>query len=157
MSPFESTTRKLLTLTGGAGGHSDNIFLVTTPCEILGIWGVVTSALQKNLLNAGLDIIGGGGPTALSLPNVSISQFKVGSLIVKQYEASDSLTAQNANNAYLFELGAGSDPTFPFLVVPENGASTYIRFVHDSSGVTGGTILWSVRYRALGRGGISAA
>jgi hypothetical protein len=147
--------RKLLTLSGNAGAHEDNIFLITTPVEIVRLWGVVETALAAGLTASFWDLWDGTISIPLTLNTGVVSSLPAKSLIVKQDAAATVMTVQSAATGALVELVAGLPPMQPVIPVPKSTAATYVRFRYTSAGVASGAIRFGVEYRSLGSGGIS--
>jgi hypothetical protein len=155
--PFRASTIKRLTLSGAVGAHADNLFLVSTPVEISGLFGVVETVLADNLTGAFFDLWDGAISVPLSLNNTVISLLPEKSLLVKQDVAATNLVAQSSATGALVELVAGLPPRQSCIVVPKSATATYVRFRHDSAGATSGVIRFAIEYRSLGSGGVSPA
>ena len=157
MNPFTATARKLLTLSGGAGAHAHNVFLVTCPVRLDELYGVVTDALAAGLTAAYFDLWDGTLSTPLTLNTAVLSSLPVGSWLGKQYEASDALTVQTAATGALVELSGGLAPMHPAVLVPKTSVATYIRLRYASAGAASGVIDIRASYGSHGGGGVSAA
>lgn len=133
-----------LTLSGGAGAHTDNIFLVPGPIEVISLSGVVGTVLAGGLTAAYFDVYDGNAPTALSINNGVISSLPVGSWIGKTGVAAGTMTISSSAGAVVTEPAA-DDVMQPFQVTPVPG-TTYIRFCHTSAGAASGAIRFRLRY-----------
>jgi len=149
------SSRKLLALSGNAGAHIDNLFLVTTPVEISRLWGVVETALAAGLTAAYLDLWDGALSVPLTLNTADISSLPAKSLVAKQDVAATALTVQSSATGAIIEPVAGVEPMAPLIIIPKSAVATYIRLRYTSAGVSSGAIRFGVEYRSLGSGGIS--
>uniref|UniRef100_A0A6M3J9U5 Uncharacterized protein n=1 Tax=viral metagenome TaxID=1070528 RepID=A0A6M3J9U5_9ZZZZ len=150
-------SRKTLTLSGGAGAHADNLFLVTAPVLVSEIYGVVTTALAAGLTGAYLDLWDGVASVPLTLNAAVLTSLPAGSWMGKQDVAATAMTVQSAAAGALVEQAAGLPPMHPFEAVPKAAVATYIRLRHTSAGTSSGVIEFRVAYHSHGSGGISAA
>jgi len=153
---------KDLTLSGGAGVHEDNLFLVQGPVHIHCLWGAIEEQLANLLSNARFDLYDGSA-TDLTTGS-AISNLPPKSWIGKTVVATKALKVLNASSASFHEPildvtvpSAGVMAMKTFVVVPNTSVDTYIRFVHGSVGVTSGKIRFVCEYRTMNSLGISPA
>lgn len=148
---------KTLTLAGGAGAHTDNLFLVQGPIELLELYCVVTTPTAAGLTVAFFDLWDGNASVALSLNNGVISSLPVGSWVGKQLGVGSTFSVLDATTTQLYEpvvAWVGQ----PVLIVPTSGnAPNHIRLRHTSAGATGGVLQCWATYLPHGRVGMSAA
>lgn len=144
-----------LTFTGDGATVATPLFHITGTVQVLGLWGVVTTALENhtaahfrlNDQGAQVDITKASGTT---LTNVV-----AGSTIVKKGLAGTAVTLlDNAN-------GVVSEPTTvetlyfsPFVLVKKTGAVTDIEYVYTTSdSPTSGAIQFFVNWIPVSEGG----
>ena len=149
--------RKVLTLSGGAGAHAHNLFLVTGPIRIDELYGVVTTALAAGLTAAYFDLWDGTLSVPLTLNTAVLTSLPVGSWFGKQDVAASVMTVQTSAAGALVEQAAGLAPMHPFEIVPKTAVATYLRLRYTSAGTASGVIEIKASYRSHGSGGLSLA
>jgi hypothetical protein len=144
------------TLDGPAGAHTDDLFIVHGPCQIVALSGVVDVILADGLTVPQLVLHAGAVDAVLSTDAGVLSLLPPGSWVSKVGDVGDGLAIVSSAAHAVLEP-AQDVLCRPWLAVPDAQLPTTIRLNYTSAGAAAGTILWRVEYVPLGRGGITPA
>lgn len=148
---------KTQTLSGNNTTVATPLFRVTGSVKVVGIYGVVTTALGSNITAAYLRLNDQTAQVAISLATgVTLSSFAIGSLITRKSIVSVALTGDNASAAKVTDPVAATAPDvlMPFAVTQKTGGvQTDIEFVYTTTNTpTSGVIKWYARWMPLSEG-----
>jgi len=128
-----------------------NLFIVSGPVRVIGIYGVVTALGAGGVstddtvddLKLELD---DGAQVDLTLANSDLTgNGTVGTVIIKDAEDSVKMTVLQAD-AMKYHEGATNRLFQEGIIVPNPGTTTYIRVSYDGDANTDITIRWFIRY-----------
>ncbi|MFA7257589.1 MAG: hypothetical protein WC047_08455 [Kiritimatiellales bacterium] len=134
------------------------IFTVTGSVEVLGLWGIVTTALSSNITAAFWQFNDQTATPDISLATgTTLSSFAVGSLLTRKSLVSVALTGNNASAAAVVDPVAATAPGYfmPFALVQKTaGVLSQIEFVYTSTNTPAtGVIKFGVRWLPLSEDG----
>lgn len=149
---------KSLTLAASNTTANVPIFTVTGSVEVLGIWGIVTTALSSNITAAYLQINDQTATPDITLASgVTLSSFTAGSLLARTSVAGIALVGSNSSAGKVTDPVAATAPAFlmPFAVTQKTGGVlTQIEFVYTTTNTpASGVINWGLRWLPLSSDG----
>lgn len=137
----------------GGGGSSTQLFRVYGVIIILHIYGIVTTVLSADVDNLSLDVFPTGGALVALAVLVDSDSAPVGSIFVKQTQATNALILKKSTTPFISEQADWRSPFITTLIGAQgDGTATYIRATY--SGVaTSGAIRWMVDWEAQSMNG----
>jgi len=135
----------------GDGVSTDNLFIVSGPVRILGMYGVVTAiggavTTADTLDNLKLELDDGAAQADLTLANSDITDHgTVGTLILKDAAKTVKMAVLEAD-VPVFHEGPVNKVFQEGIIVPTTGTTTYIRASYTGDASTDITIKWVIRY-----------
>jgi hypothetical protein len=145
---------KSLTLSANNTTANVPIFTVTGSVEIIGLYGVVTTALSSNITAAYLQINDQTATPDISLASgTTLSSFTVGSLVARTSVAGVAVVGANASAGRVTDPVAATAPSLlmPFGITQKDGGIlTQIEFVYSTTNTpASGVIKWYARWFPL--------
>jgi len=137
------------------GAGLDNLFSLEGPIEVLEIIGFVTDVTNVAAVTvARLEAVGTGAAAALTLAaGTVLTGMNVNSVVDRHGPVAVALGLHDAA-AIVVEDETVNILLSPFRIIPEQGATNYIRFGYTGGAGTDFTIDWRMIWRPLG---VSAA
>lgn len=139
---------KEVTLNANNTSQSFNLFKVTGSVTINSIIGIVTDTTTlNNCTGCQLQLDDGSTPKNISDDGAILSGALVGSLLLKDKDALNNLTAILNTECRVTERGAVDDTHQPFEVTQKNGVDTYIKFNYSTTDAPiNAKIKWFARF-----------
>jgi hypothetical protein len=149
---------KSLALDASNTTKSSPIFTVTGSVEVLGLWGIVTTALSSNITAAYWHFNDQTANPEISLATgTALSSFAVGSAITRKSLVSVALAGSNASAAAVVDPVAATVPSFfmPFVLVQKTaGVLSQIEFAYTTTNTPAtGVIKFGLRWLPLSEDG----
>ncbi len=135
-------SHKHITINGDTETVVSNLFVVTGIVRVFTLYGYVeTATLDAAITACWWDLFptaGASVPLTKEAGAPAMSDFEVGSLIIKDDIAANMATVKRANaGIFLEESSNYKKPFKPFIVGKKNGAVTQIRFMYTAGGAYG--------------------
>ena len=131
------------------GGTTYNLFQATGAVRISDIYGIVETQIENVASSLHLEVFSAGGSADLTLaPGTNIQAAVVGSLLVKNEDATNAITLASAATPAVLESSNWRSPKVPADVVADDNQTTYIRAVL-SVGLNTGAIHWHLHWEPL--------
>jgi hypothetical protein len=144
------------TLTGSGTTVAVPIYSITGTVQVLGLWGVVTTALGNNTA-AYWRLNDGTNQSNISLnTGTALTSAPAGSLIVRRLAATNALTLESASQERVQDPGGSGVSSFTeFILVQKTGSvATNVEFVYTTSDTpTTGVIQFSLGFIPLSSDG----
>ena len=148
-------SRAITQLVGSGAGEAVNLCRVSGAVKVLSLHGVFTSVTDVSAVTAAyLDLYDDDAKTITGVAGTDLSGVSVGSVIGKNGIKTALLALWDSADGVVVDGVEGTDWMAPFIVVPQAGTDTYIRFVFASdSGGYNFTIQWEIVWQPLFSGG----
>ena len=130
---------KHIAINGNATTVTSNLFVLTGLVRVVFLGGIVeTATLGSNVTDCWFDLFPTAGAsvalTGVTTPAPAMSNFEVGSAIIKAREAVEDATILRANVAMFLEEDADYKKPFKsFIVGKDSDAVTQIRFIYTTT------------------------
>jgi hypothetical protein len=149
---------KSLTINASNTTKQYPIFTITGTVEILGLWGIVTTALSSNITAAFWQFNDQSATPDISLATgTTLSSFAVGSLLTRRSLVNAALVGVNASAAGVSDPVAATAPSYfmPFVLMQKTaGVLSQIEFVHTTTNTpSSGVIRFGIRWLPLSSDG----
>ena len=139
------------------GGTTYNLFQVTGAVRLFDLYGMVETQIENAASNLHLEVFSAGGSADLTLaPGTNIQAAVVGSLLVKNEDATNAISLASAATPAVLESSNWRSPKVPADVVADDDQTTYIRAVLSVL-LNTGVIHWHCHWEPLSDDGFLEA
>jgi hypothetical protein len=146
-----------ITLAASGGSESLNIAQLTGTVEIVSIHGFISDATTlANLTGGSLQLWDSTAAVQITKNDGVLSGMAVGTLLVKNAAATDTISIANNATGVVTEAATLSKAFEPFFITQKTGANTYIRWTYTTSDTPiDAKIFWHIRYRPESHGAVT--
>jgi len=131
---YDDELYKSLTLDANNTTKSYNLYRVYGIVKIMNIYAHVETVLSANHTDCFIDVYDGASVPLSKDTTLTLSAAPVGSMIVRNADATNILSYHSGANAFISENSSYRDPTTEVIVGAKgNGTATYIRFTHTTT------------------------